>query len=115
MSEVMIGRNTNTHDVATVTSVTVNSVTATTLAVANEKRIFFHVSLEPGVTNEDAFIRLYPAGTDDLSKGMVLSRDTFGNSNLFKPAWEMTPDNVYTGEISAISLNGTFNLLVTEY
>lgn len=110
-----VGRNINSNTEASVRTIEINSVTATTISAINLERIFFHVSLEPGITNEDAFIRLYPAGTDDLSKGMVLSRDTFGNSNLFKPAWEMTPDNVYTGEISAISLNGTFNLLVTEY
>lgn len=110
-----IGRNRNINGVATSTIVTINSVTATTISIANPSRIFFNATLAPSVGNEDAFIRLYPAAVDNIQKGIVLIRDTFGNSNLFVPTWEMPTDNIYTGEISAISLNGTFDLLVTEY
>lgn len=61
------------------------------------------------------FIRLYPASDDNDHKGVVITRDTFGNSNLFKPGWRMSADNIYTGEISALSSVGSVDIHVTEY
>lgn len=110
----MIGSNRDENDVAVTTVVTINSVTATTISVANALRLFFSVSLAPGITSLDAFIRLYPAATDNLQQGIPLTRRTAGNDVLFKPTW-MSPKEMYVGEISAISLLGTFDLHITEY
>lgn len=111
----MIGRNTNTNDVATVKSYTLNSVTAITIALPNTSRIHFSVCLDFGITDEDVAIRLYPAATDDLPKGEFLTRRTASNDALFRPSWTMTPDNIYTGEISAITTSGLMVVHVTEY
>ena len=110
-----IGRNVNSNDVATVTTYEINSVTATVISVSNPLRIAFSACLDSDITSVDAFIRLYPAATDNIKRGEVLTRDTFGNSSLFRPSWTMTPDNIYTGEISAISLSGIVFIHVTEY
>lgn len=110
-----IGSTRDFTDIATSTRVNINSVTATTLVAAKTNRIFFEVYLDAGTTDIDAFIRLYAATTDTLKQGAVLSRRLSGNDNLFKPVWTMTEGSIYTGEISAISLSGTFDLLITEY
>jgi hypothetical protein len=110
-----IGRNTNTNDVATVTSYTLDSVTATTISVANPKRIYFSVCLDSGITDEDVAIRLYPAATDNIAKGEFLTRRNASNDANFRPSWAMPVDNIYTGEISAITNSGTMVVHVTEY
>ena len=111
----MIGRNVNEHDEATVTRVTINSLTATTLASANDKRMYLSFCLAFGTLDVDAAIRAYPAAQDNIKQGRdVLTRNTLGNTNLFKPLHEMLADNIYDGEISAIALSGTVNLLITE-
>lgn len=111
----MIGRNANTNDVATVTSYTLNSSTATTISIPNDKRIYWSVCLDYGVTDEDVAIRLYPAATDNLVKGEILTRRTASNDALFRPSWEMKADNIYLGEISAITASGIMVVHVTEY
>ena len=110
-----IGRNVNLCDTATVTSYTLNSTTATTIAVANGKRIYFSVCLDYGATDEDVAVRLYPAAVDNAVKGEILTRRTASNDALFRPGWVMTPDNIYTGEISAITASGVMVVHVTEY
>ena len=110
-----IGRNVNSNDVATVTTYEINSVTATVISVSKLRRIVFSACLDSDITSVDVYIRLYPAAADNLKRGEVLTRDTFGNSSLFRPSWAMTPDNIYTGEISAISLSGSVFIHVTEY
>lgn len=111
---LMIGREQNTTDSVTVTTVTINSVTATTLLAANPKRIYAKVSLDSGTNDEEAFIREYAAATDNIQRGELLARITSGNDNLFKSLYATMPDNVYTGEISAISAAGTFDVHVIE-
>jgi hypothetical protein len=111
----MIGRNINSNDTAVVSTYELNSVTATVISAAEPSRIHFSACLDSDTTSVDVFIRLYPASADALMRGEVLTRDTFGNSSLFRPSWTMTPDNIYTGEISAISLSGIVFLHVTEY
>ena len=110
-----IGRNKNTNTVATVTTVTINSSTATVLCAENLRRNVFIVNLDPDISNIDAFIRLYPASDDNTARGILLTRRVFGNDNLYYPCWHMPVDNIYTGEISAISDAGTFDLHITEY
>ena len=112
---ISIGRNQNTNDVATVTTYEINSVTATVISVVSPLRIAFGACLDSDTTSVDVFIRLYTAAADNLKRGEVLTRDTFGNSSLFRPSWTMMPDNIYTGEISAISQSGLVTIHVTEY
>ena len=112
---IMIGRNANTNDTAIVSSYTLNSATATVIGSVNGKRIYFSVCLDSGVTDEDVAIRLYPAATDNLAKGEFLTRRNASNDSNFRPNWTMTPDNIYTGEISAITNSGTMIVHVTEY
>ena len=109
------GRNSNTNDAATISTQPIDSVTAVMVAAANPDRIFLEISLSVGITDIDAYVRLYPAGTDDIKKGSVLTRRTASNDALFSPVWRMSPDNIYTGEISMISASGTFDIHVTEY
>lgn len=109
------GSNRDTNDTATVTRVTINSVTATIIAASNQDRFHCSVDLEPGTTNATAYIRLYPAATDNLKDGRPLIRLLSGNDSILKSSWVMAGTKIYTGEISAISENGTFDLLVTEY
>lgn len=109
------GRSKNTSDEATVTSYTLNSVTATTISLPNENRISWSVCLDYGVTDEDVAIRLMPAATDNQFKGEVLTRRTASNDALFRPSWAMDSDNIYTGEISAIVAGGIMIVHVTEY
>ena len=108
------GRNINARLVASVRTVSINSVTATTIAVPFE-RISFRSCLAPDLVDVDIIIRYYPAAQDNIKQGDVLTRYTSGNNNLFKPEHKMDVDNMYYGEISAISVNGTHDLFITEY
>lgn len=115
MVDARRGRNINKTGEVDHYLVGVNSLTATTIAVARDKRITFSACLEPGVTDVDVYIRYYPAGQDVLKLGRdVLTRRLFGNDSLYRPIHVMLADNVYDGEISAITLTGTVNLLITE-
>lgn len=115
MVDARVGRNPNISSGVDHSIVTVNSVTATTLVTERPLRITFSACLAPGLTNVDVYIRYYPAATDNIKQGRdTLIRDTMGNTNLFKPLHEMLTDNIYDGEISAISLSGTVDILVTE-
>jgi len=110
------GRNKNTNDIATTTIVSINSTTATTILASNANRLMFSATLAPGSSNADIHIRFYAATTDNIKQGWdVLTRKTAGNDNLFHPNTKMSVDNIYTGEISAISESGTFDILVTEF
>ena len=115
MADPIIGRNVNTHDEAVTTIISLNSTTAVTLKVANSSRIQFSVALAPGSFDVDVYIRYYAATTDNIKKGYVLTRRLLGNDNLFYPVHCTTPDNIYTGEISAIVESGTTDVFVTEY
>jgi len=109
------GRNVNSNTEASVTTVEINSVTATVIAVANNQRISFRTCLAPDTIDEDVVIRYYPAATDNIFQGDALTRHTAGNANLFNPTHIMDKDNMYYGEISAMTLSGTHELFVTEY
>jgi hypothetical protein len=111
----MIGRNVNSNDTANVKVIEVNSVTATTIAIENADRMSFNACLSPNLIDLNIIIRYYPAAQDNILRGDVLTRVTAGNNNLFRPTHNMDTDNIYTGEISAISVNGTHDLYITEY
>lgn len=108
-----IKRVRNATDTATVTTVEINSVTATTLLSANPRRMYARVYLDP-TSDNIAYVREYPSATDNDKHGDVLVRDTVSNNSIFKGSYSTMPDNVFTGEISAISESGTFNLYVIE-
>lgn len=106
-----IGRNRNSNDVADVkVGVELNSTTTTIIAAANPDRISFMVDNNSNI--KEAWIKLQPASTDDDKKGIFLARrvDASGETK-----WRMDPDNIYTGEISAIADSGSPLVYVTEY
>lgn len=107
--------NISYNDTATVTSYVLNSVTATTIAAVNNNRIHISVCLDYGITDVDVAVRLYPAATDATVRGEILTRRTASSDSLFRSSWTMIPDNVYTGEISAITVSGLITVHVTEY
>lgn len=111
---VMNGRNINTTDEVVTTTVTINSVTATTLVADNPDRLWLRISLDSGLADVEAFIREYPAADDNIEHGELLIRNTFATNSLYNPLYKTDPDNVYTGEVSAISVLGSFNLHVME-
>ena len=104
----------NTTDETTTTTVTINSLTATTILAANPKRMYARISLDSGLANTEAFVREYPAGDDNIKHGELLMREISANHSLFKPLYVTLTDNVYTGELSAISMAGSFDLHITE-
>ena len=87
-----IVNNRNSNDEATVldeVKITVN--TAVVAIPANPRRIAVIIS----IADKDAFIRFMPAATDNTNrKGIFMKKNT---------TYEMTADNVYTGEISIIN------------
>ena len=89
---LMIGRNVNTNDIASVddeVEITVN--TAVTALAANPRRIYVAISIK----EKDAWIRLMPSATDNSTrKGIYLKKDQ---------TYELPTDNVYTGEVSIIN------------
>lgn len=78
------------------------------IADANANRKFFSVCTDGD--NQAVWIKLQPASTDDVKKGIWIEAK-IGAINY----WEMLTDNIYTGEISAISNGGNVNVYVTEY
>ena len=111
-----IGGNLNTNDESVVTTVEINSVTATKLVNANPSRIFLNISLSSIEEGDTAiFIRLYPATDNDDKTGIPIGILTVGNNNIFKIDWEMNSNNIYTGEVSAITNIGTTIVNITEY
>ena len=110
----MTGRTQNTQDTSTTTTVTINSVTATTILAANSERLYARVSLDSGLADNQCFIREYAAATDNNKAGELLIRITGGNDSLLKSLYTTFPDNVYTGEISAIAVSGSFDLHIIE-
>lgn len=109
-----IGRTSNTSPDSTVTTYTINSVTATTIAVAYPTRTELRVSLDGGISDIDVYIREYPAATDNIAHGHLLTRRNNANNTVFALNYCNHPDNPYTGEYSAITTVGTVDIHVTE-
>lgn len=107
---VDITRTRNTNDVAILpVGIVLNSTTSTTIRIENGRRIFFHVNNDAETVR--VWIKLQAASEDDEKKGILLRRFTDRGDHF----WEMPTDNIYTGEISAISESGTPTVYVTEY
>lgn len=109
------GGNRNTNDEAVVTRIPVDSVTPVVLSASNPDRMYFSVCLAPDVVDVDLAVRCYPAVDDTNVDGVILTRKVTGNDGFFRPSWTMPPESPYTGEISALSMNGTHDVIVTEW
>ena len=104
-----IGRTQNTNDEANIpSSITLNATTSTKIADANTRRIFFHVN--NNTASDAIWIKLQAASVDNDKKGIYLQKKDLPDGR-----WQMPPDNIYTGEISAIADSGTPDVFVTEY
>lgn len=105
----VVGRNTNRNDTATVAAgITLNAATSTKLADANADRIFFRVDND---SNNAVWVKLQVATVDNDQKGIFVQDFPLGAFTF----WEMPPDNIYTGEISAIADSDAPEVFVTEY
>ncbi len=105
----LTGRSKNTNDTAVVVAgITLNSSTTVVIAAANPDRLFFHV--HSNFPEKACWIKLQAASVDNVQKGIFLNEKEKGETS-----WEMPPDNVYTGEISAIADDGAPMVYVTEY
>jgi hypothetical protein len=108
MSRVF-GRNKNVNDTANVLApIPVDATTSVVILPANPDRMY--VQINNNDSNEDCWIKLQPASQDNDKKGIFMHRRGGGNDE-----WQMPTDNIYTGEISAMSDSGTANIYVTEY
>ena len=112
---LLIGRNRNTNDEASVSTILVDSVTPVVISPANERRIHLRVDIAPGTTDRVVFIRAYPAVQDAIKQGELIVRRISGNDDLDQLHWLMLNDNIYTGEVSAICDTGTTEVYVTEW
>jgi len=102
-----IGRNLNTNDIAVVSAGVdmTAGATAETVLAANPNRIYVAIS----VSGHDAFIRLQDAATGPtVKKGIIVPKGG---------TYELPPDNIYTGEISIITVLGatTPTYFATEF
>ena len=103
------GRNTNTNTEATLSQpISVGSAAAVKIADINAERLFIHINTGPN--NNGCWIKLQGATVDNDKKGIFLDE-----KNGVSVSWEMPPDNIYTGEISAIAESGNVDIYVTEY
>ena len=109
------GGNLNTDSAAITTTVEINDTTATTLVVAKDMRTFLAVSLDSGTSDIEVFVRFYAASTDNDKAGILLTRRLSGNDALFQSQLVMNTNTQYTGEISALSVSGTFDIHITEF
>jgi len=106
-----IGRNINRNETATQATIELNSSTATKIADANLFRTVLEIYIDPGAGNNMIFIKTQAAGVDNLKQGPWLGKDGV----IYENFWKMATDNIYTGEVSAISNSGTPTVFVTEY
>ncbi len=113
--ELLIGRNQNTFDEVVTTDYDVGDTDAITIAAPNPLRTHFTVVLTGEDLNQDVHIRYYPAGDDNEKHGEdLLVRRIQGNQRFYILRHTMKGDHPYTGEISAISEQGTHKITVTE-
>ena len=100
-------RTKNTNDEATLSdAITLNATTSTTLdsGCTTSCRLYFAVINK---TNFDVWLKLQAASVDNDKKGIFLPK---------KSIWEMTADNIYTGEISGISDTApSVDIYINEY
>lgn len=116
MTGKTIGRNINTIDSMTTTTISLNSSTATLLSGRNLDRNFFSVTLDD--TNQSTaivYLRYYKASDDNTKHGAyILIKHVAGNDSLYDGYHYMNHDNIYTGEVSAITESGNLDVTITE-
>ena len=111
-----IGKNINVTDEASQTIVALTAGVSTVLAAANPDRIFFSVSLDCSVAPPICvFVKLQDANVDNNLVGEVLFRDQSANDSVTQMRWEMPIDNIFIGEICAITSASDVDIYVTEY
>ena len=103
-----IGRNKNWNDSSVITKVTINATTATKLLDAKSDRMSVTISADNDIYPEQfqkVWVREKSASVDNTKEG-----------DLLFPGGSMTMkvDNVYTGEVSAISEKRDIDLFITE-
>ena len=97
-----IGRNANTTDESFISApISVGSSVSTTLIAANEQRMYLAIS----VLDKDIWLKFQAASVDNNKRGIFVGRNQM---------YELLPDNMYTGEISAICDVGTATIYITE-
>ncbi len=100
----LIGRNRNLNTEAQTTEFTLSDTTSTIISLANDKRIYFRV--DNASTGRIVYVKLQAANVDNDKRGVRIKEiDIF----------EMTGDNIYTGEISAIAEMDEPIIFVTEF
>ena len=111
-----IGNNRNTTDITSQTIVALTANVSTVIIPANPDRIYFSVCLDCSVTPPICiFVKLQAASIDNNLIGEVLFRDQSANDSVTQMRWEMPSDNIYTGEICAITASADVDVYVTEY
>lgn len=109
MTAKKIGRNVNTNDEATITdAIELNDSTSIKIADANPGRIFFYITNNG--SSDAVWVKLQAASIDNDKKGIWVEKKEVAES-----FWQMPPDNIYTGEICAISDSSNPDIFVTEY
>lgn len=99
-----IGRTRNLNDTSTISAaIALNTSTSTKIVDANGNRMFVSITND---SINNIWIKLQAASVDNNKTGIKLRR---------RSVWEMPVDNMYTGEISAISEAGTPDVFITEY
>ena len=95
-------RNANVYNTTSLTSVTLNDTTSTIILVANTDRLSYSIS-NPG--GSQIYIKEQPASTDNDKKGEIIWVRSSGSSE---------PDQMYHGEVSAITESGNITILIKE-
>ena len=111
------GENISFSDEGKVTTVLVNSVTATTIVPAitdANSRIAMRIDMESGTSDREVYIRVYPAAQDNIKQGILLTRRFSGDDSALNNSIEL-PLGRYIGEISAICVLGSVRLHITEF
>ena len=91
----------NTSDSITLSTISLNSSTKTKLVDANVNRLSFTASNN---SNKDIWL-IRQAAAGSATEDIIMPAKSF---------YEMPTDPIYTGEISAIALNGTPDITVGE-
>ncbi len=97
------GRNTNRTDTTIVTTVTLNSSTATTLSVAKSDRTYWKLQ---NLDNVKTIIKWQAASIDNDKEGdIVVGKFAW---------WQLDEVSMRTQEISAILESGSGDVIITE-
>lgn len=98
-----IGSTRNFNAVASTTVVALNASTAVKIADARDDRIYLYISNESAFT---IYIKTQASTVDNLKVGIrILKND----------AYEFPVGNMYTGEVSAISMTDNPDVTVVEW